>query len=67
FGWLLEEIHVTLAQLERRNRQDYSTPKSLEEFCTVPGDGVIILSDVVISCKRRRQEPHDSVRTQPPQ
>ncbi|GKB75372.1 hypothetical protein Tco_0942267 [Tanacetum coccineum] len=67
FGWLLEEIHVTWAQLERRNRQDYSTPKSLEEFCPMPGDGVIILSDVVISCKRRRQEPHDSVRTQPPQ
>ncbi|GJW20654.1 hypothetical protein Tco_0031276 [Tanacetum coccineum] len=38
----------------RRNRQDYdSTPKSLEEFCTVPGDGVTIPCDVVISYKRR--------------
>ncbi|GJT99694.1 homeodomain-like protein [Tanacetum coccineum] len=62
-GWLLEEIHMTWAQLEK-NRQDYdSTPKSLEEFCTVPGDGVAIPSDAVISYKRRRQNPHDSVRT----
>ncbi|GKE14481.1 hypothetical protein Tco_1422058, partial [Tanacetum coccineum] len=48
----------------RRNGQDYnSTPKSLEEFCTVPGDGVAIPSDAVISYKRRRQDFQDGVRT----
>ncbi|GJX15513.1 reverse transcriptase domain-containing protein [Tanacetum coccineum] len=46
------------------NGQDYdSTPKSLEEFCTVPRDSVAIPSDAVISYKRRRQMPHDGVRT----
>ncbi|GKD00344.1 hypothetical protein Tco_1170618, partial [Tanacetum coccineum] len=48
----------------RRNGIDYdSTPKSLEEFCTVPGDGVAILSDTVISYKRRCQDTHDGVKT----
>ncbi|GJY75408.1 hypothetical protein Tco_0480524 [Tanacetum coccineum] len=44
--------------------QDYnSTPKSLEEFYTVLGDGIIILSDDVISYKRLCQEPQDGIRT----
>ncbi|GJU70854.1 retrovirus-related pol polyprotein from transposon TNT 1-94 [Tanacetum coccineum] len=51
-----------------RNGQYYnSTPKSLEEFCIVPGDGVAIPSDVVISYKRRRQDFQDGVKTYPPQ
>ncbi|GKD79882.1 hypothetical protein Tco_1342503, partial [Tanacetum coccineum] len=48
----------------RRNGQDYnSTPKSLEELCTVPGDGVVIPSEDIISYKRRRQHFQDGVRT----
>ncbi|GJX64920.1 hypothetical protein Tco_0299263 [Tanacetum coccineum] len=46
-----------------RNGQDYnSTPKSLEEFRTVPGDSVEIPSDSVISYKRRRQDFPDGIR-----
>ncbi|GKB51093.1 reverse transcriptase domain-containing protein [Tanacetum coccineum] len=46
-----------------RDEQDYdSTPRSLKELCTVPGDGVAIPRDVVISYKRRRQNLHDGIK-----
>ncbi|GJU26375.1 hypothetical protein Tco_1164996 [Tanacetum coccineum] len=46
-----------LCSIGEKKGQDYnSTPKSLEEFRTVPGDGVAIPSDDVISYKRRRQD-----------
>ncbi|GKB98378.1 hypothetical protein Tco_0984515, partial [Tanacetum coccineum] len=44
--------------------QDYnSTPKSLKELHAVPGDGVAITSDDVISYKRWRQDFQDGIRT----
>ncbi|GJR52277.1 hypothetical protein Tco_1402798 [Tanacetum coccineum] len=49
---------------QSRNGQDYnSTPKSIDELCTVPRDGVVIPSDDIISYKRRRQHFQDGVRT----
>ncbi|GKD20954.1 MAK10-like protein, partial [Tanacetum coccineum] len=61
-GWLLEEIHVTWAHL-KKNGQDYdSAPNLLKKFRTVPGDGVAIPSDGVISYKRQRQDFQDSVK-----
>ncbi|GJU84391.1 hypothetical protein Tco_1291937 [Tanacetum coccineum] len=46
----------------RRNGQEYnSAPKSLDKFCSVPGDGIAIPSDDVISYKRRCQDFLDGV------
>ncbi|GKB45898.1 putative ribonuclease H-like domain-containing protein, partial [Tanacetum coccineum] len=35
--------------------------------CSLPGHGVAILSDAVISYKQQRQDTHNGVRTKPPQ
>ncbi|GJR09790.1 putative reverse transcriptase domain-containing protein [Tanacetum coccineum] len=43
--------------------RDLATASQRSQLKVVPGDGVAIPSDAVISYKRRRQDPHDGVRT----
>nr|GEX87139.1 hypothetical protein [Tanacetum cinerariifolium] len=56
----LEEIHVNWAQLEKKRTR---LQLYIEELCTVPGDGVAIPSDAVISYKLWCQDFQDGIRT----
>ncbi|GJZ10211.1 hypothetical protein Tco_0544970, partial [Tanacetum coccineum] len=58
FGKLLDDIHVTLAHLEKKRTRLQLYTKVDEEK-----DGVAIIGDAVRTSKRRRQDFCDGVRT----
>ncbi|GKD60650.1 hypothetical protein Tco_1298159, partial [Tanacetum coccineum] len=57
-GWLLEEIHVTWAHLEKKRTILQTYTKSLEDLC-------IQCVETASGILRRRQESCDGVRTWP--
>ncbi|GJZ46610.1 hypothetical protein Tco_0594206, partial [Tanacetum coccineum] len=55
-GWILEEIHVTWTQFEKKRDKIAALHKEAQKLHTDCGDGVRIYSDAVRICKRRRQD-----------
>ncbi|GKB36856.1 putative reverse transcriptase domain-containing protein, partial [Tanacetum coccineum] len=62
FGWILEEMHVTWANLEKKWTRLRLYTKSFEKLCTQCVETAAqFSSDDVTAFKRRRQDPHDSI------
>nr|GEU30009.1 hypothetical protein [Tanacetum cinerariifolium] len=64
-GWLLEEIHVTWANLEKKRTRLQLCTNLLKKMRTAAGDGITFIREDVRAYKGRRQNFSDGVRIQP--
>nr|GEU35654.1 hypothetical protein [Tanacetum cinerariifolium] len=61
--WILEEIHVTWAHMEKKQTRLQLYTKVNDEMRTSAGDGVTVIGDGIRTIKRRRQRNQDGVKS----